>query len=310
MRRTSVFICASLLFSSLAIAQTSTPTLQQVTDAGNITTNSISVGNAQGIGIGVDASTGYTVNSHFLKPSADEYRTVRFDCSTIVADGGWEFYNSNQHTSLLYVKQSGNVGVGTNNPSSRLEVSGSVAIYDGNFYKIRSSSGASWASTNVLGHGWSGQQDYTTLLVPGSTANTAEIRLLANGNVGIGTANPATKLAVNGTISSTKVKVTQTGWSDFVFLPGYRLPRLSDLEKFVNENKHLPDIPSADDVKKNGIDVGDMQAKLLQKIEELTLYLIDLNKKVEAQQQLITSQQQLIKEQAETLNRIKEQHGR
>ncbi|SCY69892.1 hypothetical protein SAMN02927916_3029 [Flavobacterium anhuiense] len=103
------------------------------------------------------------------------------------------------------------------------------------------------------------------------------------GNVGIGTKNPQNKLDVNGTIHSKEVKVDMDGWSDFVFKKEYNLPTLLEVEKHINEKGHLENIPSEKEVIKNGINLGEMDAKLLQKIEELTLYVIDLNKKLEEQ---------------------------
>jgi len=101
-----------------------------------------------------------------------------------------------------------------------------------------------------------------------------------NGNVGIGTTNPTAKLAVNGTIMAKEINITLTGWSDFVFHSSYKLRTLGEVEKFIKANNHLPEIPSETEVKENGISVGEMNAKLLQKIEELTLYVIDLQKQV------------------------------
>lgn len=100
------------------------------------------------------------------------------------------------------------------------------------------------------------------------------------GNVGIGTTNPQTSLAVNGDITAKKVKVTLLGWSDYVFDSSYQLAPLSQLEKYISQNKHLPDVPSAVVVEKNGIDIGDNQALLLKKIEELTLYIINQEKRI------------------------------
>ncbi|WP_052483664.1 pyocin knob domain-containing protein [Flavobacterium sp. MEB061] len=106
-----------------------------------------------------------------------------------------------------------------------------------------------------------------------------------SGNVGIGTINPKNKLDVKGTIHSQEVKVDMNNWSDFVFKKDYALPTLSEVEKHINKNGHLENIPSEKEVLKNGISLGEMDAKLLQKIEELTLYIIDLNKKLEQQNQ-------------------------
>jgi hypothetical protein len=88
------------------------------------------------------------------------------------------------------------------------------------------------------------------------------------------------KLAVKGTIYAQKLKVTQTGWADYVFAKGYKLRSLEEVESYIKKYQHLPKIPCTAEVLNNGLDVGNNQAALLQKIEELTLYVIDLNKKV------------------------------
>jgi len=105
--------------------------------------------------------------------------------------------------------------------------------------------------------------------------------------VGILTENPTCALDVNGTIRSKEVKIEATGWSDFVFNKDYKLPSLLDVETHIQEKGTLPDIPSEEEVMEQGINVGEMQSKLLQKIEELTLYVIELKKENEAQNKLI-----------------------
>ncbi|MDQ3290886.1 MAG: hypothetical protein M3Q05_06300 [Bacteroidota bacterium] len=94
-----------------------------------------------------------------------------------------------------------------------------------------------------------------------------------NGWVGIGTTNTSSdyKLSVNGKIRAKGLKV-ETGWADFVFADNYKLRSLDEVESYIKANKHLPDVPSEAEVAKNGVDLGPMQATLLQKIEELTLY--------------------------------------
>jgi hypothetical protein len=101
-----------------------------------------------------------------------------------------------------------------------------------------------------------------------------------NGNVGIGKMNPKNKLDVNGTIHSQEVKVDMDNWSDFVFKKEYNLPTLKEVENHIAEKGHLENIPSEEEVLKNGINLGEMNAKLLQKIEELTLYMINQNKQI------------------------------
>jgi hypothetical protein len=77
------------------------------------------------------------------------------------------------------------------------------------------------------------------------------------------------------------VEVTLDGWSDFVFADDYSLMPLEEVEKHIQQNRHLPDIPSEEEVLENGLNLGDMQARLLQKVEELTLYMIQLKKENE-----------------------------
>jgi hypothetical protein len=107
----------------------------------------------------------------------------------------------------------------------------------------------------------------------------------SSGRVGIGTIDPQSLLSVNGTITSKEVNVTLDGWSDFVFDDDYQLKNLEEVESFIAKNNRLPDIPSENEVLDNGINLGEMDAKLLQKIEELTLYMIDINKEVESLKQ-------------------------
>jgi len=115
-----------------------------------------------------------------------------------------------------------------------------------------------------------------------------------SGKVGIGIENPVEKLDVNGTIRAKEVKIEATGWPDFVFTKDYRLPSLSDVEKHIKDNGTLPNIPSEQEVKENGIAVGDIQVKLLQKVEELTLYVIEQNKTIEALKEENKAQNELI----------------
>jgi hypothetical protein len=114
--------------------------------------------------------------------------------------------------------------------------------------------------------------------------------------VGIGTGTTGIhKLAVEGSIGAREIKVENGPWSDFVFFKNYNLPTLKEVETHIAVKGHLKDIPSAKEVAKNGIFLGDMNAKLLQKIEELTLYTIAQEKKITAQQKAINQLESLKK---------------
>jgi hypothetical protein len=119
---------------------------------------------------------------------------------------------------------------------------------------------------------------------PGGYDTTSEtVRFTAAGAVGIGTANPGSyKLAVNGTIHAKEIKVdvAAQNWPDYVFSQKHITLTLPQLEEFIIRNNHLPGIPSAIEAGENGINVGEMNSKLLEKIEELTLYLIEQNKEI------------------------------
>ncbi|MFT5890260.1 MAG: hypothetical protein ACI9Y7_000350 [Dokdonia sp.] len=109
--------------------------------------------------------------------------------------------------------------------------------------------------------------------------------LFPNGNVGIGTSSfidgaDTYRLSVNGKIRAHGVKVYTT-WADYVFKDDYILKPLEEVEDFIKQNGHLPNVPSEAEVLENGIELGAMNAKLLEKIEELTLYLIEQQKEIQ-----------------------------
>jgi hypothetical protein len=136
--------------------------------------------------------------------------------------------------------------------------------------------GAMSIDVNTFGNSSNAENSYFFRVRDVAGGNT-HFYIRGDGNVGIGTTNPTYKLAVNGTIR-TKEVIVETGWSDFVFAEGYKLRTLSEVEQYIKANKHLPDMPSEDEVKANGVSLGETQARLLQKVEELTLYMIELKK--------------------------------
>jgi hypothetical protein len=161
-----------------------------------------------------------------------------------------------------------------------------MEAYDGTTYRE-----TGWVRSMVDG-------PVSTGIVPGAMlfatsdntgVNAERMRISSTGNVGIGTTVPNSRLAVNGIISCKEVQVTLTGWADFVFDDGYRLKPLDEIESYIMTNRHLPGVPTTKEVTEKGVKLGEMDAILLQKIEELTLHMIDLNNQVAQQGQEIKS---------------------
>lgn len=193
------------------------------------------------------------------------------------------------------------IGLGTTDPQAKLHVkNGFIMASDATFNTINTKLGGEptpslrftrWTgNASQQDNGFIGQffnsplQEYSLALGVGRSltgdqnASNRNITLTMAGNVGIGTETPQAKLAVNGNVYCKEVKVTMEGWPDYVFHPSYSLRPLSELELYIKQHHHLPEVPSADEVAKNGVSLGDNQATLLKKIEELTLYVIELKK--------------------------------
>jgi len=117
-----------------------------------------------------------------------------------------------------------------------------------------------------------------------------------SGNFGIGTTNPTDMLTVAGKIGAREIKVSTNAGADFVFEPDYKLTDLAALEKFVKTNKHLPEIPTAKEMVENGVNLGELNIKLLQKVEELTLHLIEKDKQMNTLQAVVDEQTKILKE--------------
>jgi len=137
-------------------------------------------------------------------------------------------------------------------------------------------------STNAMGI-FNGSTTKEDIFLYNQNSPTADFLVLkSTGNVGIGTSDPGTyRLAVEGTIGARKIKVTQGSWADYVFKPEYKLRPLSELEAYIKKYKHLPDVPSEQEVLGKDMDISETQVLLLKKIEELTLYIIQQQKEID-----------------------------
>jgi hypothetical protein len=188
----------------------------------------------------------------------------------------------------------GKIGIGTTNPIDKLTLDeGNITLgntTDQEYNIIFRPGDNSWRSALVGYSSGTPANDYI-----GLQTKYGSIRFITNsGNVGIGTTNPKAKLSVNGTIISNEIKVLTdiSQYPDYVFSDDYNLKPLKEVEKYIKENNHLPNIPKAEEVKE-GVALGEMNAKLLQKIEELTLYMIQMNKEIEN----LKEENRLLKEQ-------------
>jgi hypothetical protein len=267
------------------------------------------------VGIGVTAPPsklsvigGTTKNAAFSVNAGDVHTTIYNQPTT--NSGVIQVYSGGNSTTIgsnFYQLQlqplGGNVGIGlgSTNPSFRLQVAGGDATgiiakltnLTSNVYILAKSSVAGNYNPMTLqndnGIYWSdggaGNSTSGFVIAPWAGA-TAGIRITSGGNVGIGTNlanNPNNyKLAVNGIIGARAVKVEITSWSDYVFDKEYKLKTLAELESFIKINHHLPNIPSTAEAEKDGIDIATMNAMLLEKVEELSLYIIEQNKRMEA----------------------------
>lgn len=214
----------------------------------------------------------------------------------------------NDSTRLTILQANGNVGIGTETPQEKLHIAGAIRGNGTNgALQIRTAKG-----TTTIGAMSDYYSNFETdrpmfffnhglMVADGkicsfggynlsfSTNNTERMTILSKGNVGIGTIAPKYKLDVNGTLRANEILVNIGNGADFVFEDDYQLRPLQEVKSFIHENGHLPEIQSAVDMQENGVNMNQLQIQLLQKIEELTLYLIQQEQTIQQLQEQLNS---------------------
>lgn len=254
--------------------------------------------------LSVQAGTGHAVDMSLRNFEGNPLLTFAIDGTAMSHVNSYYGVTFNSQHSPFYsfnlagneffrIDGSGRVGIGTvGTPQATLHLVGGVQAQSGPSVIYDKGTADKQFYLSFYGNGNSqgfiGQPANVANRLDLGTGSANITMTLLDGNVGIGTLTPQSKLAVNGTVCATKVRVSPTGcWADYVFDKGYKLRSLAEVEQYINQHHHLPEVPAAAEVEKNGLDVGDNQATLLKKIEELTLYVIEQNKKLESQQQQI-----------------------
>jgi hypothetical protein len=199
--------------------------------------------------------------------------------TNMVTESSFSIYNwsDNQTQPFFNIAANGNIGIGTTNTIAKLTIRPTSESSNGAFKLLGFTypSDQSYWSENQIAMMYNGEFKNLLSSIGNSYLNAGNV-----GNVGIGTTNPDEKLTVNGKIHAKEVKIDLNFPApDYVFANTYKLKSLQEVEEFIKQNSHLPEIPSAKEIEKNGLMLAEMNMSLLKKIEELTLYTIEQEKK-------------------------------
>ncbi|MEJ5052572.1 hypothetical protein WH221_22290 [Chryseobacterium culicis] len=276
----------------------------------------------------------------YLKRSTNETGFIRgIQTQYFNGDNGWFFGDVNgsqwmvskgdyKNPKLVINDANGFVGIGTDSPLAKLDVSGNIITGAGdsvtgvnafairyadgslnNWGSLRSSS-ASYMSFGVKANnsdvGWLSSTGTLNIAKTAVTLDSEGFKFLTSASQQIALNSPVTmneimkisptgNALLQGKLEAKELKVTLTPTADFVFEESYNLPNLEEVAKHIKEKKHLPEIASAKEMEKEGVNIGEFQIKLLQKIEELTLYVIEQNKQLKKQAEEIEELNQKLK---------------
>ncbi|MEQ9405811.1 MAG: hypothetical protein RIM99_19625 [Cyclobacteriaceae bacterium] len=255
----------------------------------------VGINNPSNLWVKVDGNNLSLLNNPTFNPTPPDGNVIEISGRVI---------GTNSKRWPIYFGQ--NVGIGTAAPDEKLHIKNGGTLLEmdsqyGNDPRILFQNDGTGANPYQTFYRWTGGASnyYATRIYEGGNQGfkiqngssttygnhtfTDSFVLLKNGNIGIGISSPTQKLQVAGTVYSTEVKVEVAAGQgpDYVFEPNYELRTLQETKEYITENKHLPEIPSAKEMEANGVELGDMNMRLLKKIEELTLYLIEQNGEIQ-----------------------------
>jgi hypothetical protein len=295
MKTKNTFLAITILITSLSFGQITTDP-----GTGNVgigtTTPATKLEVAGSITLG-SASVNTNTTKLFLKnPSGKTWALS--SGANMINENYFSIYNwtDSAATPFFSIIDSGNIGIGDSAPQSKL------SLKEGGQH-------LNFITNKKLAGTWPPTSEATTMTIQSSgnsagnlafaTGNSEAMRITANGYVGIGTTTPDQKLTVNGIIHAKEIIVDTNITPDYVFQKYYTgksnlksdyvMPTLAEIESFTKNNHHLPNVPSAQEVQQNGLSLGEMSNVLLQKVEELTLYIIEQNKDIEELKAQVTA---------------------
>lgn len=304
--KNKIILSSAMLIVSIAVSAQSWSTGTSLLYANPTTTK---------VGIGITSPTERLhINSGALKIGNSSSATdraqnlLKFGDGSYVQIGEWEANNTMSFKANNYNFTNGNLGIGVTSPQYKLDVNGKMYLHAVDWNNGLAQSYLQWECHKLVLGVQSGFYSHTYIdIMPGSasqgevfsqlslyhapnTTTTEErIRLWTAGNswinndayFGLGTDAPLCKLDVRGAIRADEILVNTVSGADFVFDKDYNLRPLCDVKTYIQENRHLPEIPSAAEMQEKGVSLDKMAVQLLQKVEELTLYIIQLEQRIQ-----------------------------